>query len=118
MPHHPFPFPDFAEFLSRHLEGKIQKLTVNTALSCPNRDGTKGRGGCIYCNNSAFSPGITAQPLSVSDQLAKGREFFARKYPKMRYLAYFQSYTSTNAPQSGCSRCTARRWLRPALPEL
>lgn len=98
MPHHPFPFPDFAEFLSRHLEGKIQKLTVNTALSCPNRDGTKGRGGCIYCNNSAFSPGITAQPFSVSDQLAKGREFFARKYPKMRYLAYFQSYTSTNAP--------------------
>ena len=97
MPRHPFPFPDFAEFLSRHLDGKIQKLTVNAALSCPNRDGSKGTGGCSYCNNSSFSPGFSAHPVSISDQLSRSRDFFARKYPSMRFLAYFQSYTSTNA---------------------
>lgn len=97
MPRPPFPFPDFAEFLSRYLPGKIQKLTVNAALSCPNRDGSKGRGGCSYCNNSSFSPDFAARPASVSEQLRRSREFFARKYKSMRYLAYFQSYTSTNA---------------------
>lgn len=89
---------DFAAFLARYLEGKIQKITINTALSCPNRDGTKGRGGCTYCNNRSFSPAFASAQRSVTEQLAEGREFFARKYPQMRYLAYFQSYTSTNAP--------------------
>lgn len=89
---------DFAAFISRYLEGKIQKITINTALSCPNRDGTKGRGGCTYCNNRSFSPAFASAQLSVTQQLAEGRDFFARKYPHMRYLAYFQSYTSTNAP--------------------
>jgi len=91
------PHPDFATFLSRHLEGKVQKLSVNTALSCPNRDGTKGRGGCTYCNNRSFSPDFRPSPPSVEQQLDAGKRFFARKYPRMRYLAYFQSYTATNA---------------------
>lgn len=86
---------DFSKFIARHFAGKIQKLTLNTAMSCPNRDGSKGTGGCIYCNNSSFSPGFTANPPSVTEQLARSKEFFARKYPQMRYLAYFQSYTST-----------------------
>lgn len=65
---------------------------------CPNRDGSKGTGGCIYCNNSAFSPDYTLHRYSVASQIARGKEFFSRKYPQMKFLAYFQSYTSTNAP--------------------
>lgn len=87
---------DFASFIGRYFPGKVQKLTVNAGLSCPNRDGKKGRGGCTYCNNQSFSPAFAAVPLPVEEQLENGKRFFARKYPTMRYLAYFQSYTATN----------------------
>lgn len=85
----------FSEFLSRHLPGKIQKLTIDAGFTCPNRDGTLSTGGCIYCNNSSFSPLLTHGAKSVSEQIERGRSFFGRKYPQMKYLAYFQSYTST-----------------------
>lgn len=103
-------YRDYASFLADHFPGeKIQKLTVDAGNSCPNRDGTIGRGGCVYCNNSSFSPiltpgsdtGKTVNDTSggradIRAQLERSRAFFARKYPKMRYLAYFQSYTNTH----------------------
>lgn len=90
-------YKDYAEFLSGFFEGKVQKLSVDLGFGCPNRDGTIGTGGCIYCNNKAFSPDWDKRDSGIGVQLAKGRDFFARKYPKMRYLAYFQSYTGTHA---------------------
>lgn len=92
-PHH-----DFAEFLSRHLPGKVQKISVNAGHICPNRDGTKSTRGCTYCTNAGFSPAYTLAGHTVEQQLEQGKRFFARKYPHMTYLAYFQSYTPTNAP--------------------
>lgn len=89
-------YKDFAQFLSEHFEGKVQKLTVDGGFTCPNRDGTVGYGGCTYCNNASFSPGYCRDGESVSAQLERGKAFFGRKYPKMRYLAYFQSYTGTH----------------------
>ena len=87
----------FADFLARHFTGKMQKLSVNIGASCPNRDGTIGHGGCSYCLNSSFTPPYCATGTdTVTAQLKKGKEFFARKYPSMRYLAYFQSYTTTH----------------------
>lgn len=88
----------FSHFISRYLPGKIQKITVNAGFLCPNRDGTKGSGGCIYCNNASFSPDYTLTASSIETQIRRGMDFFARKYPQMRYVVYFQSYTSTNAP--------------------
>lgn len=88
----------FSQFIGKYLPGKIQKISINAGFTCPNRDGSKGKGGCIYCNNSSFSPDYTAARLSVTEQLEEGKRFFARKYPTMKYLAYFQSYTSTNGP--------------------
>lgn len=87
----------FAGFISKYLTGKVQKITVNAGFICPNRDGSKGTGGCIYCNNSSFSPAYTLGNKSITEQIADGQRFFARKYPDMSYLAYFQSYTSTNS---------------------
>ncbi|MDE6323156.1 MAG: TIGR01212 family radical SAM protein [Paramuribaculum sp.] len=88
---------DFATFLSRFLEGKHQKISVNAGLSCPNRDGKKGTGGCTYCNNQSFSPAFAGAFRPVAEQLESGKRFFSGKYPTMRYLAYFQSYTATNS---------------------
>lgn len=88
--------PSFAQFISRYLPGKVQKISVNATFSCPNRDGTKGHGGCSYCNNHSFTPGYAMTAIPVAQQIARGKEFFSRKYPSMRYLAYFQSYTATH----------------------
>lgn len=89
------PYRDFSEFLSSRFPYKVQKISVNAGFTCPNRDGSKGRGGCTYCNNQSFSPGYGKPQKTVSEQLRDGIDFFARKYPKMKYLAYFQSYTNT-----------------------
>lgn len=86
---------DFGTFLSRYFEGKVQKISIHAGFTCPNRDGTKGVGGCTYCNNQAFNPEYCQSSLSVSQQLEDGIRFFSRKYPTMRYLAYFQAYTNT-----------------------
>ena len=93
---HPMkPYNDFSEFLSRKFPCKVQKISINAGFTCPNRDGTKGRGGCTYCNNQSFSPGYGKPTKTISEQLKDGIDFFSHKYPEMKYLAYFQSYTNT-----------------------
>lgn len=74
---------------------KVQKISIDAGFSCPNRDGSIGTGGCIYCRNDSFSPSYCSPADSVTLQLEKGKKFFSRKYPEMKYLAYFQSYTGT-----------------------
>ena len=66
-------YRDYADYLAERFEGKVQKLTVNAGFSCPNRDGTLGRGGCVYCNNVSFSPQIAAG--DVVRQLEEGKRF-------------------------------------------
>ena len=90
-------YTDLGDFLRRHFDCKVQKISVNAGLTCPNRDGTKGTGGCSYCNNQTFNPEYCATGRSISEQLEQGKLFFARKYPTMKYLAYFQAYTNTYA---------------------
>lgn len=89
------PYRDFADYLAAHFPYKVQKISVNAGFTCPNRDGSKGRGGCTYCNNQSFSPGYGKPTKTITEQMADGVQFFSRKYPEMQYLAYFQSYTNT-----------------------
>ncbi len=86
---------DFGQFLNRHFDFKVQKIAINAGFTCPNRDGSKGTGGCTYCNNQTFNPEYCKPQLTISQQLEKGKTFFGRKYPEMKYLAYFQAYTNT-----------------------
>lgn len=89
-------YKDFAEYMREKFPGeKVQKISVNAGFSCPNRDGTIGRGGCIYCDNTSFTPGYCFNHGDIVSQLEEGKRFFARKYPKMKYLAYFQSFSNT-----------------------
>ena len=84
-----------------HLTGcKTQKISVNAGFTCPNRDGKLGTTGCTYCNNQTFNPAYCRPAKSITQQLEEGKQFFRRKYPDMRYLAYFQAYTNTYAPLS------------------
>ena len=73
----------------------MQKISIHAGFTCPNRDGSKGTGGCTYCNNQTFNPEYCNPHLGIRRQLEDGINFFARKYPEMRYLAYFQAYTNT-----------------------
>ena len=88
-------YNDFSSFLRKYFDCKVQKISLNAGFTCPNRDGVKGNGGCTYCNNQTFNPEYCRTEKSVKEQLEEGRMFFSRKYPEMKYLAYFQAYTNT-----------------------
>ena len=90
-------YRDYADFLAEKFDGKVQKLPVDGGFSCPNRDGTLGYGGCVYCNSRSFSP-MQSAGRTIRQQLEEGKRFFSRKYPSMKYLAYFQSHTNTYSP--------------------
>ena len=88
-------YKEFGPWLQEQLGTKVQKISVNAGFSCPNRDGTVGYGGCTFCNNQTFNPAYCQPTKSITQQLEEGKRFFARKYPSMKYLAYFQAYTNT-----------------------
>ncbi len=80
-------FPDF----------RVQKISIDAGFSCPNRDGRLSSGGCTYCDNRTFNPSYCNRKKSITEQLEEGKRFFSRKYPDMKFLAYFQAYTNTYA---------------------
>ncbi|MCD8184471.1 MAG: TIGR01212 family radical SAM protein [Bacteroides sp.] len=88
-------YNEFTSFLKRYFPYKVQKISLNAGFTCPNRDGSKGHGGCTYCNNQTFNPDYCRTEKTITRQLEEGKLFFARKYPGMKYLAYFQAYTNT-----------------------
>ena len=88
-------YNEFGSWLKERLGFKVQKISLNAGFTCPNRDGTVGVGGCTYCNNQTFNPAYCQTEKTVTQQLEEGKQFFARKYPDMKYLAYFQAYTNT-----------------------
>lgn len=88
-------YNEFGPWLKEKVGEKVQKISINAGFTCPNRDGRLGVGGCTYCNNQTFNPAYCSTSRTVTEQLEEGKSFFARKYPEMKYLAYFQAYTNT-----------------------
>lgn len=88
-----------AEYYKSLFGGRAQKLSLDAGFSCPNRDGSKGTGGCSFCNNEAFNPSYCRQVASLSEQIDEGIKFHRWRYRKTAcYLAYFQTYSNTYAP--------------------
>jgi radical SAM protein (TIGR01212 family) len=81
------------QLLAKHGE-RVHKLAINAGFTCPNRDGSKGRGGCTFCNNRSFSPNAKMEP-DVAAQIAAGRRVIAKRTGARKFLAYFQAYTNT-----------------------
>ncbi len=86
------PIHSIGEYLKKQMGGKVVKLSIDGGFTCPNRDGSKGTGGCIFC--SASGSGDLASDIPSQISLLSG------KWPKAKYLAYFQSHTNTYAPVS------------------
>ncbi len=79
--------------LKRHGE-RVHKVSLDASFTCPNRDGSKGVGGCTFCNNVSFSPN-SKQPAPISHQIAAGRRVIRKRTRAEKYIAYFQAYTNT-----------------------
>lgn len=88
----------FGEYLKEIFGKKVYKVNVDAGFTCPNRDGTLGYGGCIYCNNSSFRPPSCAPEISLTEQISRGIEHVKKKYKAKAFLVYFQPYTNTYAP--------------------
>ena len=90
----------YREFLAKIFPSwkRVRKLPLNGGMSCPNLDGTRGFGGCCYCNNKSFSPVWDKAGQSVQEQMAEYLPRIRRKYKDAGILAYFQPYTNTYAP--------------------
>jgi len=92
-------FNAYSNYFRSIYGARVQKVSIDAGFTCPNRDGTKGSGGCTYCNNDAFNPSYCVPEKSVSQQIEEGIIFHKWRYSEtVSYLAYFQAYSNTYAP--------------------
>src|SRR5450759_5348933 len=92
-------FNAYSNYFRSRYGARIQKVSIDAGFTCPNRDGSKGFGGCTYCNNDAFNPSYCQPAKSVSGQIREGIKFHKWRYNEaVSYLAYFQAYSNTYAP--------------------
>lgn len=86
----------FGQDMLRRYGKRVHKIAIDAALTCPNRDGKKGRGGCTFCNVTSFSPNtILSKP--VVSQINSGKDVIRKRTRAMNYIAYFQTYSNTYA---------------------
>lgn len=84
--------------LRQQFGGKVYKITLDGGMTCPNRDGRAGYGGCIFCSAMGSGDFAGDRKLSVTRQLEEGKFSLLKKRPVCSYIAYFQAYTNTYAP--------------------
>ncbi len=88
-------YNSYSDWIRGKFPFRVQKISIDAGFSCPNRDGKISFGGCTFCNNRSFNPAYCSSNKSIAQQIEEGRRFFARKYPDMKYFAYFQAYSNT-----------------------
>lgn len=100
MQNQQLPYFSFKQYLKRQYGENVWKIPVHVPFTCPNRDGKVGTGGCIYCRNDAFSPGLRLNEKTVAGQIQQGIQRIRSKKSIYKFLVYFQSYTNTYAEVS------------------
>lgn len=103
-------------FLRERFGERVYRVSVDAGFTCPNRDGTKGYGGCIYCNESGSRASYVEPDVPVAEQLRRGKELIARRYGARKFIAYFQPYSNTYLPLSASIE-TLERLYKSALAE-
>ncbi len=93
-------FKSYKDYLQERFpwEKTIRKISLDGGFSCPNMDGTKGVGGCTFCNNRSFSPSVQQAAGEVQKQLTQGKYWVSKRFPQAKFLAYYQPYSNTYAP--------------------
>lgn len=88
-------YNEYSKYLRKKYGEKVYKLPVNLPVTCPNRDGSLGVGGCTYCSEVGAGFEMLENTLSVKEQLSKNMEYIRKKYKASKFIAYFQNYTNT-----------------------
>jgi uncharacterized protein len=90
------PFHSLADYYKQRYGSRIQKVSIHAGFTCPNRDGTKGTGGCTFCNNRGFNPSYCHEEGSITEQIETGLRFLKKRYKRAQvFVAYFQAYSNT-----------------------
>jgi radical SAM protein (TIGR01212 family) len=105
----------FGPYMKRLFGQLVHKINIDAGFTCPNRDGTLGEGGCIYCNNESFKPGACRPEYSVREQVRNGMAYVRKRYGAEKFLAYFQPYTNTYAPVDELRRLYAEALEDPSV---
>jgi radical SAM protein (TIGR01212 family) len=92
------PYRDLNSYLKGRFGQRVQKITLDAGLTCPNRDGRVGTGGCLYCNARGSGTGAWGRGQDISTQMEAGLARLARRYGAAKFIAYFQSFSNTYAP--------------------
>ena len=100
----------YSEFLRNIYGEKVYKIPVNTGGTCPNRDGTKGVGGCIFCSEVGAGFELQDATVDISEQIRTNMAYIRKKYHANRFLIYFQNFTATYLPLE-----TFRQYLSQAV---
>ena len=94
-------YRDYNSYLREIFGERVQKISLDAGLNCPNRDGTLSDKGCIFCDSRGSGTGaMINHGLSIDEQIVKGQKFAAKRYKANKYIAYFQSFSNTYAPVS------------------
>ena len=96
--HHDLHINSYGSYLRRRFGCRVSKVNVDGGFTCPNRDGSRGTGGCIYCDNSSFSPKGTEAVIPIEEQMFSGMAYHRRRLKSEKFLIYFQKFTNTYAP--------------------
>lgn len=90
-------YSSFGSFVKKRFGASVHKVNVDAGFTCPNRDGTLGYSGCVYCNNDSFRPGSCKPTLSIKEQVRNGIGYLKNRYRAEKFIVYFQPYTNTYA---------------------
>ncbi|MFH0788234.1 MAG: TIGR01212 family radical SAM protein [Pseudomonadota bacterium] len=92
------PYYTYSSYLVKLFGCRVQKISLDAGLTCPNRDGTKGTGGCVYCDAQGSGSGAFRRSPSIRQQMLQGKDFLKQRYGAKKFIAYFQSFSNTYAP--------------------
>lgn len=105
----------FGPYLKKRFGTVVYKVNVDAGFTCPNRDGTLGTTGCIYCNNDSFRPSKLNSALSIREQIRNGISYLSARYRANKFLVYFQPYTNTYAPVEELKRLYLEALSEPSV---
>ena len=111
--HQELRFHAYGSYLRRRFGCRVSKVNVDAGFTCPNRDGTRGTGGCSYCNNSSFSPAGTQPQVPLEEQMAAGMAYHRHRLGSQKFIIYFQKFTNTYAPVERLRDLYARALAHP-----
>jgi radical SAM protein (TIGR01212 family) len=111
--HRELHFNAYGSFLRRRFGCRVSKVNVDGGFTCPNRDGSRGTGGCIYCDNNSFSPKETVAAIPIEEQLAAGMAYHRVRLGSEKFLVYFQKFTNTYAPVERLAELYRRALAHP-----